>query len=185
MQVTLDGQTLTIDQLVSVAREGAIVAIADESRAKIKKSREFLEKCVADGIAIYGVTTGIGEFARIRISPEQSAELSRRIIYSHSAGTGAPQPEDVVRAGMTLRANTLSKGCSGVRQCLVDTVVNMINKGVIPAINEKGSLGVSGDLSPMSQFAEVAHRRGPRVLQGRADDRGRCHEGRRRQSRPK
>lgn len=166
MQVTLDGNSLTIDQLVAVARQGAVVGVSKEARARIQKSRDFLEKCVADGIAIYGVTTGIGEFARIRISPEQSAELSRRIIYSHSAGTGDPQPEDVVRAGMTLRANTLSKGFSGVRQCLIDTVIDMINKGVVPYIQEKGSLGVSGDLSPLSQFAEVALGEGRAFYQG-------------------
>ena len=122
----------------------------------MQRSRDFLEKCVREDIAIYGVTTGIGEFARIRISPEQSAELSRRIIYSHSAGTGDPQPQDVVRAAMLLRANVLAKGYSGVRQSLLDTVIAMINRGVVPYVQEKGSLGVSGDLSPMSQFAEVA-----------------------------
>jgi len=156
MKVVLDGNSLSIEQIVSVARRGATVSISPEARAKAQRSREFLEKCVADGIAIYGVTTGIGEFARIRISPEQSAELSRRIIYSHSAGTGAFFPADSVRAAMLLRANVLAKGFSGVRTCLIDTAIEMINKGVVPAINEKGSLGVSGDLSPMSQFAEVA-----------------------------
>ncbi|MHC4235582.1 MAG: histidine ammonia-lyase, partial [Planctomycetota bacterium] len=129
---------------------------SSDARAKMQRSRDFLERCVAEGTAIYGVTTGIGEFARVRISPEQSAELSRRIIYSHSAGTGDPQPEDVVRAAMLLRANVLAKGYSGVRPCLFDTVLDMINKGVVPLVQEKGSLGVSGDLSPMSQFAEVA-----------------------------
>jgi histidine ammonia-lyase len=117
------------------------------------------------------VTTGIGEFARIRISPEQSAELSRRIIYSHSAGTGDPQPEDVVRAAMLLRANVLAKGYSGVRLSLLDTVIDMINKGVVPYVQEKGSLGVSGDLSPLSQFAEVA------IGEGRAFYKGELMSG--------
>jgi histidine ammonia-lyase len=122
-------------------------------------------------IAIYGVTTGIGELARVRISPEQSAELSRRIIYSHSAGTGDFFPPDSVRAAMTCRANVLSRGYSGVRLSLIDTVVDMINKGVVPAINEKGSLGVSGDLSPLSQFAEVA------IGEGRAFYKGELMRG--------
>ena len=155
-EVTLDGNSLSIEQIVAIARQGASVSVSDQARTQVQRSRDFLEKCVREDIAIYGVTTGIGEFARIRISPEQSAELSRRIIYSHSAGTGDPQPPDVVRAAMLLRANVLAKGYSGVRQSLLDTVIAMINKGVVPYVQEKGSLGVSGDLSPMSQFAEVA-----------------------------
>jgi histidine ammonia-lyase len=166
MQVVLDGNSLSIEQVVEVARKGATVAIADSAQEAMLASRDLIEKSIAEGVAIYGVTTGIGEFARIRISPEQSAELQRRIVYSHSAGVGDPQPEDVVRAGMTLRANTLAKGYSGVRLKLINTVVNMINKGVIPFINEKGSLGTSGDLSPLSQFAEVAIGEGRAFYQG-------------------
>ncbi len=156
MEVILDGKTLSIEQVAAVAREGARVAVSEEARAKMQRSRDYLEKCVADNIPVYGVTTGIGEFARIRISPEQSAELSRRIIYSHSAGTGDPQPADVVRAAMLLRANVLAAGYSGVRVRLIDTIIDMINKGVVPYVQEKGSVGTSGDLSPLSQFAEVA-----------------------------
>jgi histidine ammonia-lyase len=156
MEVVLDGNSLSIEQIVAVARDGAAVSLSEEARRRIQRSRELLERLVAENVAIYGVTTGIGELARVRISPEQSAELSRRIIYSHSAGTGAPFPEDAVRAAMLCRANVLAKGYSGVRLSLVQTVIDMINKGVVPYIQEKGSLGVSGDLSPLSQFAEVA-----------------------------
>jgi histidine ammonia-lyase len=169
--VTLDGNSLSIEQIAAVARHGAAATVSDQARAHAQRSRDFLEECVKDGIAIYGVTTGIGEFARIRISPEQSAELSRRIIYSHSAGTGDPQPEGVVRAAMLLRANVLAKGYSGVRLSLLDTVIDMINKGVVPYVQEKGSLGVSGDLSPMSQFAEVA------IGEGRAFYKGELMSG--------
>ncbi|MGB2987303.1 MAG: histidine ammonia-lyase [Phycisphaerae bacterium] len=171
MEVTLDGNSLSIEQINSVARCGAKVLVLPEARAKMQRSRDVIERGVAEGAAIYGVTTGIGEFARIRISPEQSAELQRRIIYSHSAGTGDPQPEDVVRAAMACRANTLAKGYSGVRLCLLDTVLEMINKGVVPYINEKGSVGTSGDLSPLSQFAEVA------IGEGRAYYKGELMSG--------
>jgi len=166
MDVVLDGNSLSIEQIAAVARDGARVSALPQARQKMQRSRDFLERCVAEGKAIYGVTTGIGEFARVRISPEQSAELSRRIIYSHSAGTGGPFPEDAVRAAMLLRANVLAKGYSGVRLSLFDTVLDMINKGVVPYIQEKGSLGVSGDLSPMSQFAEVAIGEGRAWYQG-------------------
>ncbi len=172
MEVVLDGNSLSIEQVAGVGRTRAPVSVSAAARQEVQRSRDFLEKCVRDGVAIYGVTTGIGELARVRISPEQSAELSRRIIYSHSAGTGAFFPEDVVRAAMLCRANVLAKGYSGVRQKCLDTVVNMINRGVVPAINEKGSLGVSGDLSPLSQFAEVA------IGEGRAYFRGELMSGR-------
>jgi histidine ammonia-lyase len=155
-EVVLDGNSLTIEQICAVARRSAKVSLFSEARQKVQRSRGVIEKFIAEGAAIYGVTTGIGEFARIRISAEQSAELQRRIIYSHSAGTGDPFPPDVARAAMLCRANTLAKGYSGVRTCLLDTVIDMINKGVVPYIQEKGSLGTSGDLSPLSQFAEVA-----------------------------
>ncbi len=155
-EVVLDGNSLSIEQIHAVARKGAHAVVSPEALKKVQRSRGVIEKFIAEGAAIYGVTTGIGEFARIRISPEQSAELQRRIVYSHSAGTGDPFPPDVVRAAMLCRANTLSKGYSGVRPCLLDTVINMINKGVVPFIHEKGSVGTSGDLSPLSQFAEVA-----------------------------
>ena len=156
MEVVLDGNSLSIEQIVAVARNGARVSVAESARHQVQRSRDLLEKLVAEGVAVYGVTTGIGELASVRISPEQSAELSRRIIYSHSAGTGDFFPEDAVRAAMLLRLNVLAHGCSGVRLSLMNTVTDMINKGVIPVINEKGSLGASGDLSPLSQFAEVA-----------------------------
>jgi histidine ammonia-lyase len=171
MEVVLDGNSLSIEQICTAARDGATVSVLPEARAKMQRSRDMIERSIADGVAIYGVTTGIGEFARIRISPEQSAELQRRIIYSHSAGTGDPQPEDVVRAAMVLRANVLAKGYSGVRLCLLDTVLDMINQGVIPYVNEKGSVGTSGDLSPLSQFAEVA------IGEGRAYYKGELMSG--------
>jgi histidine ammonia-lyase len=156
MEVVLDGNSLSIEQIAAVAREGARVSVSPKAVEAVQKSRDVIERFVAEDKAIYGVTTGIGEFARIRITHEQSSELQRRIIYSHSAGTGVPQPEDVVRAAMVCRANTLAKGYSGVRVSLLDTVIEMINRNVVPYINEKGSVGTSGDLSPLSQFAEVA-----------------------------
>lgn len=155
-EVVLDGNSLSIEQVSAVARREAKVSLSPEARKSVQRSRGVIEKLVADNVAVYGVTTGIGEFARIRISPEQSAELQRRIIYSHSAGTGDPFPQEEVRAAMLCRANTLAKGYSGVRISLLETVLEMINKGVAPYIHEKGSVGTSGDLSPLSQFAEVA-----------------------------
>ena len=166
MTVIIEGHGLTIELLEEVARNRAEVVLSDEAVENINKSRTLLEKLVAGGEAIYGVTTGIGEFARIRVSPEQGAELQRKIIYSHAAGTGDPQPDDAVRAAMLLRANTLSKGYSGVRLQNVNIMLDCLNKGVTPVVFEKGSLGVSGDLSPLSQLAIVFLGEGEAFFEG-------------------
>jgi len=155
MAVKLDGETLTIEKVEDVARRRGKVALSKKAVENIERARAVLEALVASGEAIYGVTTGIGELARIRVSPEMGSELQRRIIYSHAAGTGDIQPEEAVRAAMLLRANTLAKGYSGVRLQNVQIMIDCLNKGVTPVVFEKGSLGVSGDLSPLSQLAEV------------------------------
>ncbi len=155
MNIEIKGSSLTIDDLVNVAMNGATVSIAPEAVDRIHACAALVLKLVNDGAAIYGVTTGIGEFARIRVSPEMGSELQRRIIYSHAAGVGNPFPEEVVRSAMLLRANTHCRGHSGVRLLITQTLVDMLNKGVTPLVAEKGSLGVSGDLSPMSQMAIV------------------------------
>ncbi len=156
MTVSIDGQGLNIDQLAAVARDGIKSEFSPAAKDRIEASAALLQRLVAKGVAIYGVTTGIGEFARIRISPEQGAELQRRIIYSHAAGVGDPFPIETVRGAMALRANTLARGNSGVRLKTAQILLDMLNRGVTPVVYEKGSLGVSGDLSPLSQLAVVA-----------------------------
>jgi histidine ammonia-lyase len=155
MTVLIDGQTLNIEKLEEIARKNAEVAYSEEARAKIEKCWRLLEKLVNSGKAIYGVTTGIGEFARIRVGPEQGSLLQKNIIYSHAAGTGDPQAQPVVRGAMALRANVLARGNSGVRLSTAEVLTKMLNRGVTPFVYEKGSVGTSGDLSPMSQIAEV------------------------------
>ncbi len=155
-EVHIDGHNLTIEEVHEVARNQAKIVLTDKGREQVDRCRAVIQKMVDSGEAIYGVTTGIGEFARIRVSPEQGSELQRRIIYSHAAGTGDPFPEDAVRAAILLRSNAVAKGYSGVRSSVLETFIEMANSGVIPVVCEKGSLGVSGDLSPMSQLAEVA-----------------------------
>ncbi len=155
MAISIDGTGLTIEKVEDVARGGAKVKLSDRAVEAVNKSRRVIEDLVASGAAIYGVTTGIGEFARIRVDAEQGAQLQRNIIYSHAAGTGDVQPADHVRAAMLLRANTLVKGYSGVRLQNIQIMLDCLNKGVTPVVFEKGSLGVSGDLSPLSQLAVV------------------------------
>jgi len=166
MTLQIEGRGLTIEQLAQVARGGTMAEFTPLARNQIEASAALLQKLVAKDVAIYGVTTGIGEFARIRVSPEQGAELQRRIIYSHAAGVGDPFPIEVVRGAMLLRANTLARGNSGVRLKTAQLLLDMINKGVTPVVYEKGSLGVSGDLSPMSQMAVVCLGEGEAFYKG-------------------
>ena len=166
MAVELKGEGLIIEDVERVARHSERLELSQQAIKNIETCRKVVEDLIAQDVPIYGVTTGIGEFARIRISAEQSAELQRRIIYSHAAGTGDPIREDVIRGMMTLRANVLAKGYSGVRLSIAQILVDMVNKGVHPVVHEKGSLGVSGDLSPMSQMAEVCLGEGEAFYKG-------------------
>ena len=126
MTVLIDGKTLTIEMVEEIARRNVKVAYSDEAQKKIERCRELVQKMVDSGKAIYGVTTGIGEFSRIRVSPEQGSQLQKNIIYSHAAGTGDPQSSDVVRAAMTLRANVLARGHSGVRYTTAEIFIKML-----------------------------------------------------------
>ena len=166
MDVAIDGESLTIEDIHAVAREYAKVTIPESTQKKVNRCRDIIQGMIDSGEAIYGVTTGIGEFSRIKISKEEAEELQRRIIYSHAAGTGKPHKESEVRGAMLVRANVIAKGYSAVRLSVLESLVEMINKNVIPVIYEKGSLGVSGDLSPLSQMAEVVMGEGNAYYQG-------------------
>ncbi len=155
MDVILDGVSLTIDQVAGIAKEGGRISFSKEAREKIRKCEAVVRELVDSGEAIYGVTTGIGEFARIRIDPAMGGELQKRIIYSHAAGCGGLFPPERVRAAMVARANVIANGHTGVRESTADFYAEMFNRGVVPIVNEKGSVGTSGDLSPLSQLAEV------------------------------
>ncbi len=161
---------MSIEKLEQIARKNAEVAYSDDARAKIERCWTVVEEMVKSGKAIYGVTTGIGEFARIRVSPEQGEQLQRNIVYSHAAGTGDPFPEADVRGAMALRANVLARGNSGVRFSTADTFIKMLNRGVTPFVYEKGSVGTSGDLSPLAQLAEVCLGEGKAYYKGQLMD---------------
>lgn len=165
--IVLTGDDLTIEKIDAVCRGSATVSLADNAKAAITANRAVIERKVKANEPVYGVTTGIGEFARISVSPEQGEQLQKRIIYSHAAGVGKEIPEAEVRACMLLRSNCLAKGYSGVRLKTVQTLIDMLNKRVHPVIYQKGSLGTSGDLSPLSQMAEVVMGEGSAVYNGR------------------
>src|SRR6059036_3436362 len=151
--VTLDGFSLSIADVVAVARHGAPVAIAPHSLTAVTASRRSVEAAVARGDTIYGVNTGFGKLAHVRIKPEQTRELQLNLIRSHASGVGEPLPVDAVRAMMLLRANVLVRGTSGVRPALPELIVAMLNRGVHPRVPSQGSVGASGDLAPLAHLA--------------------------------
>ncbi|HVO77211.1 MAG TPA: histidine ammonia-lyase [Candidatus Bathyarchaeia archaeon] len=162
----MDGTSLTIQGVESVARLEATVALSSAAAKRVAKCHRFLERMVDRGDPIYGVTTGVGDFAKVRISRELGSELQRRIVVSHSAGFGDPKPVEAVRAAMLCRANTLAKGLSAVRLETLSTYIELINGGVTPVVYEKGSVGASGDLAPLCQIAEVLMGRGEAWYRG-------------------
>ncbi len=153
--IEIDGHHLSLEDVVRVAREGESVVISAEGRQNIERSRLWLEAILATDRPVYGINTGFGIFADRSIPSRDSARLSRNLILSHAVGTGEPLPLEVVRAAMLVRANTLAKGHSGVRFEVVNTLVEMLNKGVTPVVPSQGSLGSSGDLGPLSHMALV------------------------------
>jgi len=166
MPVIIDGETLSINDIVSVARNLEKVKLSPDAGKKVMKCRMFVESLVASEKVVYGVTTGFGAFDSIFISKEQSEKLQENLILSHSAGVGSPLPEDIVRAAMLLRANSLSKGYSGVRVEIIETLIHMLNRGVHPVIPEKGSLGASGDLANLAHMVLVMLGKGEAFYKG-------------------
>ncbi|MCZ6824606.1 MAG: histidine ammonia-lyase [Gemmatimonadetes bacterium] len=155
--IEIDGNSLTIEQVTAVARAAAPVAPLSESvRAEMTRSMEWLRGVIErDERTIYGVNTGFGPLANRRIRPEETSRLSRNLVLNCLAGVGDPLPEEIVRAMMLVRANSLAKGLSGVRPELAETLIEMLNRGVTPEVPCKGSLGASGDLAPQAHIAVV------------------------------
>lgn len=152
MQILITGNSLTLEELAAVCREDAKVVLSQEAKERIVESRQVVDSLVADGTKVYGITTGFGKFSDVTITNEECKLLQKNLIVTHAVGAGDPFPRDVARGIMLLRVNNLAKGFSGVRLCLVETLIEMLNRGVTPVIPEKGSLGASGDLAPLSHM---------------------------------
>lgn len=154
-KVTIDGNSLTIEEIVNVARRGYFVELDLMAEKRINKARELVDRFVSEERIEYGITTGFGKFSDVVISSEDTKKLQRNLILSHACGVGEELDEEIVRAIMLLRANALSKGYSGARASTVKTLIEMLNSGVTPVVYEKGSLGASGDLAPLSHMVLV------------------------------
>ena len=151
--IVLTGADLTIADVEAVARHRASVALDDAARGRMQEARDVIERLVAAGEIVYGVTTGFGALANRFIPPEDAARLQENLLMSHAAGVGAPLPVEVVRAMLLLRANTLALGHSGCRPAIVDRLVAFLERGVHPVVPEQGSVGASGDLAPLAHLA--------------------------------
>jgi histidine ammonia-lyase len=163
--VELTGEDLTIADVWEVAIERRTALLGEQGRRRAAAARAFLETQVDDHT--YGVNTGFGRFVSESIPPEQAEELQLRLLRSHACGVGEPYPDEVVRAAMLLRANTLAKGYSGARVETVDLLVAVLNAGIVPRVPARGSVGASGDLAPLAHLALPLVGEGEAVLDGR------------------
>lgn len=165
--VLLDGYSLTLSDVVKVARKYEKVGLTDSGKQQIMASRAIVDKVLEQEAPVYGISTGFGHFSQIFISKEQREKLQRNLILSHAAGVGANLSEDVVRAAMLLRANSLCKGYSGIKLSTVEMLLEMINRGVYPKVPDKGSVGASGDLAPLSHMVLVMLGDGQAFINGK------------------
>lgn len=162
--LSLDGMTL--EDLVTVAREGARVRLTGESEEQIRQARYLVEKWVREGKTIYGITTGFGALSSVTISSEDTRQLQKNVLMSHAAGVGAPLDSESVRAVMALRIKDLARGNSGIRLKTVRALTEILNRGIHPVIPEKGSVGASGDLVPLAHLALVLIGQGEAFYKG-------------------
>ena len=165
--ISIDGESLTLEQVKDVARGNYKVILAATARQKVTASRAYVENIIESNKIVYGITTGFGKFSDVVISKDEARVLQRNLIMSHATGVGEPLPAEVVKAVMLLRANALAKGYSGIRLSTLETLIEVLNAGIIPVIPEKGSLGASGDLAPLSHMALVIIGQGEAFYEGR------------------
>jgi len=164
--IALDGASLTFDDVLAVACNGAPVALAEPAVARVRRAEQAVQRLLREGRVAYGITTGFGAFKNRIIPPDQIEQLQHNILVSHAAGVGEPFDEPTTRAIMLIRANTLARGYSGIRLETLRLLLAMLNAGVHPLVPQKGSLGASGDLAPL------AHMSLPLIGQGAARFRG-------------
>jgi histidine ammonia-lyase len=166
MSIQLTGNDLTFDQLHRIALDQERVSVSPLAAERMQSSRAVVDKLVASGKTAYGINTGFGKLASVRISSEQVRQLQVNLVRSHACGVGEPLSIPETRAMMLLRANALAKGLSGVRPGTVDTLCAMLNAGVHPVIPSQGSVGASGDLAPLAHLAHVVIGEGSAELRG-------------------
>lgn len=165
--ITLDGESLHLDQVAAVARSGEPVEFASDALKRMRQSRAVIESLALGDRPVYGVNTGFGQLADVRIDPARLEALQHNILRSHACGVGDPLPEPVVRAIMLIRANVLARGFSGIRTQVAKRLLALLNKGVTPVAPSRGSVGASGDLAPLAHIALVLIGEGAAFYLGR------------------
>ena len=165
--VVIDGESLELEDVVRVARDDAKVALAAEAVPKVERARAYVERLLADHAVVYGVTTGFGKFAEVPVAGEDALALQRNLVFSHCCGVGDPLGPAETRAMMLLRANVLAKGYSGVRLIVLETLLQVLNAGILPVVPSKGSVGACGDLAPLAHLTAVLMGEGEAFHQGR------------------
>jgi histidine ammonia-lyase len=153
--IHLDGNSLTLPQLAAIANDFVPVALADEARMRVQAARAVVDDFAERDTPAYGINTGFGDFADVRIPHESLAQLQVNLLRSHAAGVGEPLPVPVVRATIALRANVLAKGFSGIRVDTLELLIALLNHRVHPQVPSRGSVGASGDLAPLAHIALV------------------------------
>jgi histidine ammonia-lyase len=161
-ECVLDGRSLTVEEVVRVARDPSVrVSLDSRARRALLESRHLVDRAIDSNQTIYGINTGFGKLANVRIPPDQLDQLQANLIRSHAAGIGSPLSRPVVRGVMLLRANVLLRPTSGVRPELAEALVAMMNAGILPLVPEQGSVGASGDLAPLSHIGLALMGEGP------------------------
>ncbi len=149
----INGNDLTLEAVREVAVERRPVLLAPDAREAVNRARAVVDRLVADDKVSYAITTGVGKLSDVKIAGPQIRELQLNLVRSHAVGVGEPLSAAETRAMMLLRANSLSKGCSGVRAVVIDTICEFLNRGVTPMVPSQGSVGASGDLAPLAHLA--------------------------------
>ncbi|MGB5824526.1 MAG: histidine ammonia-lyase [Proteocatella sp.] len=170
-RVMITGQDLTLEDIVKVCREFAVVELSEVAKANILRSRSVVDEIVDNDKVVYGITTGFGKFSNVTITKDECKVLQKNLIITHAVGAGEPFNTEVTRGIILLRINNISKGYSGTRLETVQTMVDMLNKNLHPIIPQKGSLGASGDLAPLSHMVL------PMIGLGKAEYKGEVLEG--------
>ena len=170
--IALDGHSLSLEQLVAIAHESATVSISPDARSRVRQARLVVDEFADHDTPAYGINTGFGSFADVKIPHDSLSQLQVNLLRSHAAGVGEPLAVPVVRAAMALRANVLAKGYSGIRLETLDLLVELLNRRVHPLVPARGSVGASGDLAPLAHIALVL------IGEGRVTDGSQIVDGR-------
>src|SRR5579871_3304517 len=164
--IQLQGNALTIDEVIRVARYREAVSIAEDSLVRMDLSRDKVERALHSETAVYALNTGVGLLANVRLEKSSIEQMQLNLVRSHCCGVGDPLPEDVVRAMMLIRANILAMGLSGIRPIVGQRLCDLLNRNITPIVPMRGSVGASGDLAPLAHMALVLIGEGEAIYDG-------------------